>query len=231
MLPAWNQSRADVLIVTSEHWLPALRFASSDFLLRLQRSRGDLRDVQQLRRRLRHVCERIAEHGVAERAGSPDNVRSSRDELFGAFDADAFAFLLAEECQPTAGPATKRTLARSRRIAHFAKPAQHLARSIIDAAITSQITRVVIHDFLAVLRWKLVLMARQKFGVMLDRRRVTVFLPIGTNSPHAMRADRDNLLHLALLEHLQIVLRQFPKRQIVAQSSRRIARAALFPQH
>src|ERR1700680_1363816 len=67
--------------------------------------------------------------------------------------------------------------------------------------------------------------------MMLDRRRVTIFLPVRADGADAMRANRENLFDLVLLEALQIVLSELAKRQIVAQTARRVACTSLLAQY
>src|ERR1700730_11902103 len=133
-------------------WNSSLR-AAGRFIDRVfgpQRGCGDLRDVQQLRRRFRHAGQRIAEHRIAERTRSSDHVRSGGHQLFGALHADAFALLFTQEREAASGAAAKRSFSRAQRIERRAETPNHAARLIVNVAIAAQVARVVVHDLLTI---------------------------------------------------------------------------------
>ena len=72
---------------------------------------GDLGDVEELGWVGAGVGEGVADHGVAERAGSADGGGSGGYELLGADVADALALLLAEEGEAAACAAAEAALA------------------------------------------------------------------------------------------------------------------------
>src|ERR1700730_1293133 len=65
---------------------------------------------------------------------------------------------------------------------------------------------------------------------MLDRRCTAVIFPIRGNRSHAVRADRNDLASLGLLERIQVLFRHLLKQEIVAQPPRRVASTTLLPQ-
>ena len=113
------------------------------------------------------------------------------DQFLGALHADALPFLLAEKRQPSACSATERTLARPRRIDQSPEFADHIARLIVDVAISAQIAGIVINDLLARsgVLGQTIQMPRQKLAVMLDRRCLPVLRPIRARW-YARNADR-----------------------------------------
>src|SRR5262249_22757087 len=159
--------------------------------------------------------------------GGADDSRSRRHQFLGAVDIDPLSLFLAQEGQSAAGTAAAGTIARPRRIDDLASQRCHLPRLVVDAFVTPQITRVVKHDSL--LRragWKLPSNARQKLAVVLDLERGAELSPIFTDRPHAMRTDREQLLHVTLANMLDVRLGELGKKQIVPQPARRVAIAA-----
>src|SRR6266481_4697168 len=59
--------------------------------LRRQLCGGKLRDVQELGRTLGHRAQGVAEHRLAEGAGSADRLRAGRDQFFHALHVDTLA--------------------------------------------------------------------------------------------------------------------------------------------
>src|ERR1041385_4247968 len=66
---------------------------------------------------------------------------------------------------------------------------------------------------------------------MLDPELGAEFLPILTNGPHAMRANREHLPYLCRAQRLDIRLRHGLEQIVVAEPPRGIARALLLAQH
>src|SRR5579884_57951 len=195
---------------------------------------GDLRDIEQLGRRLgRDSAQRIAEHGLAKRARGSDHACAGRDKLLGAFDVDALAGFLPEEHLAAAGAAAERALAGALRLHNFRVTARHLARLVVHIAVAAEIARIVIRDARPVARGlrQPGLDAREQLAVVFDRERRACLLPVGSDGADAMRANRDHLGGLGRLQCFDVLLGQLRERQVVAEAARRVAGAALLAQH
>src|SRR5207245_1434235 len=142
------------------------------------------------------------------------------------------ALHLAHKAQPAPGAAAARAIARARRIDDVARQRSYGPRLFVDAPIAAQITRIVEHDLLLRdVRRQPRLNPRQEFAVVLDFERCAEVPPILADSAHAMRADRQHLLYVALPDVLDICLGELRKQQIVSEPAGRISVAALLPQH
>src|SRR4051794_12950301 len=73
-------------------------------------------------------------------------------------------------------------------------------------------------------------MTGEEFAVMLDFHFDAEFAPVFGNRANAMRADGDDSLHAILAKGLDIRFRQLAEDEIVAETARGIASAALFLQ-
>src|SRR5437868_12512512 len=89
------------------------------------------------------VCKRIPEHAVTERAGCANSIRTCRDQFLHASFVHAISGLFAQKNKPTTSPATERALPRARRVNHSGTSCYHLARFLIDTAVTAEIARLV----------------------------------------------------------------------------------------
>src|ERR1044071_1022595 len=101
--------------------------------LRRQVRGGDLRDVEELRRGLRHGAEGVAEHGLTEGTGG-----AGRDELFDALDVYALAFLFAEKHLAAAGAAAETALAGAARLHDVGGALDDLAGLVVFIAIAAE---------------------------------------------------------------------------------------------
>ena len=109
---------------------------------------GNLRDVQQLRRRLVDVRRDASRNMVWQNGqavpttSAPVATSSSR-----AFHVDALAGFFAQEHQSAAGAAAEGAFARARRIHDFRRSGPiTCARLVVDAAVAAQVAGIVIND-------------------------------------------------------------------------------------
>ena len=116
------------------------------FVSNRQASGGELGDVEQAAVRLRRLRQRIAEHGVAERAGGADGGGAGGDEFLGAGVADAIAGFFAEEGESAAGAAAEAALMRARGFHEFAGEGDDGAGLFVDVAIAAEIAGIVVDD-------------------------------------------------------------------------------------
>ena len=185
-------------------------------------------DVEELGRVL-GTGKRVAKHAVAKRAGGADGFRSGIDEFLSTDVIDTFAGFFAEEDEPTTCPATERALAGTRRVDYMRRPRNDLPRLVVDAAITAEIAGIVEDD--AFVCWsggKLVDVTGEKLAVMLNFDGSAEFAPVLRDGADTVRTDGDDLFDIRLLERGEIGFGQLAKGEIVAETARRVAGAALF---
>ena len=128
-----------------------------------------------------------------------NRLRSRRGQLRRAHMAHALACLLAQKRQPSACSATKAALVRCAAlpptVARQRRNLSRLARTPRDTAPDSRDRETLSSPgFCASAACPAI--PRQKLAVMLHLRRRAILLPVFLNGPHAMRADRNDLLHL-----------------------------------
>ena len=104
----------------------------------------NLCDVQQARRVFSCAGERVAEHGVAERARSPNCSGSGGDQFLRADVAHALTGLFAQKRETSAGPAAKTALTIARGLDQLPGCSDHRARLVVDVAITAEVAGVVV---------------------------------------------------------------------------------------
>src|SRR5260370_23174076 len=175
--------------------------------LALNRRRGDLRDIQQFWRCWRYLGQRVAEHGLTEWTRSGHHTGPGSQQFLGATDVDALTFFLAQKYHPAARAAAAGAIAGTRRIDHFACHRRHRAGLLVNALVASQITGIVKDYFLLnAARGQTRFNARQKFAVVLDLEPRAELPPVLPDGSHAMRADGEHFLYIALPDVLDVRL-------------------------
>src|SRR5208337_5050995 len=119
--------------------------------------------------------------------------RSRSHQFLRALPVDAFARLFSQKHETAPAAAAEASFASPRRIDHVPEARDHISRLIIDAAISSQVARVMkYHAPLSRgIERKLVAEPGQQFRMVLDRNVPAVLLPIHANRAHAVRANRN----------------------------------------
>src|SRR5208337_5323209 len=84
----------------------------------------------------------IAQHRIAERTSRGDHTRSRSHQFLRALPVDAFARLFSQKHETAPAAAAEASFASPRRIDHVPEARDHISRLIIDAAISSQVARV-----------------------------------------------------------------------------------------
>ena len=165
--------------------LPSMRRANSELYHPrsrggLNRGRSNLRDVQQLGRRLAQRRQRVAEHRLAERAGRADHRRASSSQFLARSMFTRLPFSSPRNIWPPPAPQQNE---RSRARAGSATSSHRAITSrgsIVDIAVAAQVAGIVEDHFVPALcpLRQLRLQAGQQFAVMLNLERRAEFLPI-----------------------------------------------------
>ena len=185
----------------------------------VDRARGYLCYVEQLRWPVGDGPECVAEHGGAERAGGGDGIRSRGCKFFSACKVHTLTFLLAEKHLAAAGTAAEGTLAIAGSLQEFHGALKDVTRLIIHAAVASQIAGIVIDDFLAggfFGHREAHAVAGEELRMVLDFDGLAGLAPIGTHGTDAVGADAEDLLYLRTGQGLQVFLGKRGEKKIVA---------------
>ena len=116
----------------------------------------------------------ITEHAMAKRAGGGNRFRSGAHQFLGSLYIHPLAFFLTKKHKPAAGATAERAAARSPRLNRLSVKADHLARFFVDAAVASEVTRIVEDNGITgtARSRQAVLVAGEEFAVVLPETRL-----------------------------------------------------------